>query len=76
MTVIATKHIIVTVRGQPRALFHKTLKTFLHGLAGLCKDVFMFYETEPRVPYSGLPVILAAGERYVFPIYIHVSKKR
>ncbi len=31
------------------ALFHKTLKTSdsLHMLAGLCKDVFMFYETEP-----------------------------
>ncbi len=30
------------------ALFHKTLKTSLRRLAGLCKDVFfMFYETEP-----------------------------
>ncbi len=29
------------------ALFHKTLKTSLHGLTGLHKDVFMFYETEP-----------------------------
>ncbi len=28
-------------------LFHQTLKTFLHTLAGLCKDVFIFYETEP-----------------------------
>ncbi len=29
------------------ALFHKTLKTSLHRLTGLCKDIFMFYETEP-----------------------------
>ena len=29
-----------------RPLFHKTLKMSLHRLAGLCKDVFMFYETE------------------------------
>ncbi len=32
-------------------LFHNTLKTSLHRLAGLCKDVFMFYETEPWYMY-------------------------
>ncbi len=29
-------------------MFHKTLKTSLHRLTGRCKDVFRFYETEPR----------------------------
>ncbi len=33
--------------GKSWALFHKTLKTSLHRLTGLYKDVFMFYETEP-----------------------------
>ncbi len=35
-----------------RALFHKTLKTSLRRLTGLCKDVFMFYETEPHMGYN------------------------
>ncbi len=41
------------------ALFHKTLKTSLHMLAGLCKGVFMFYETEPisTVSLQTLPIL-------------------
>ena len=40
-----------------RALFHKTLKTSLHRLAGLRKDVFMFYETEPWICCVGFQLV-------------------
>ena len=43
-----------------RALFHKTLKTSLHRLTGLCKDVFMFDETEPRVIFRA-EIFLGTG---------------
>ncbi len=36
------------------ALFHKTLKTSSRRLIGLCKDVFMFNETEPWSMLSNL----------------------
>ncbi len=41
------QQIPLTVYYYISGLFHKTQKTSLHMLAGLCKDVFMFYETEP-----------------------------
>ncbi len=42
------EYLLYCAYSNPRALFHKTLKTSLPLLEGLCKDVFMFYETEPR----------------------------
>ncbi len=66
-------------------LFHKTSKTSLHRLAGLCKDVFVFYETEARTcaqtcsicsKFATTPVNIIA-QIFVIPICcVHFRKPR
>ncbi len=68
---------IISACNVAKPLFHKTLKTSLHRLAGLCKDVIMFYETEPwsyvvilhiaAVVFAGLLLELVFNP-FVFPM--------